>query len=62
MGLAVWAVISVLDGPGGVGPVTRTLLGVVTGSVVYIGGMLALRVPEVTDLTNRLRPRPRPAG
>lgn len=56
MGVAVWAVLGATDGPGGAGPVTRTLLGVVTGSIVYAAAMLVLRVPEATDLATRLRP------
>ncbi len=61
MAAAVWVVLGLTDGPGGAGPLIRTLLGVVTGSIVYAGATLAFRVPEVTELANRRRSRHQPA-
>lgn len=57
MAVAVWASTQVVGGDAGAGAVLQTLVGVVVGVVVYAVALLALRVPEMVDLLERLRAR-----
>ncbi len=61
MGVAVWGVTQVVGGNQGAGAVLRTVLGVVTGAVVYLLGLLVLRVGELDDLRQRLPGRSKAA-
>jgi putative peptidoglycan lipid II flippase len=56
MAAAVWGLTQVVGDDSGGGAVTRTLLGVLVGAVVYFAVLLALRVPEVVEVRDRLRP------
>lgn len=65
MALALWAGARVVGGDSGTGALARTAVGVLVGAGVYLGALLALRVPEVVELWDRLRRRGRraaPAG
>ena len=57
MAVAVWASTQVVGGDAGAGAVLQTLVGVVVGVMVYAVALLALRVPEMVDLLERLRAR-----
>jgi putative peptidoglycan lipid II flippase len=56
MAAAVWGLTQVVGDDSGGGAVTRTLLGVLVGAVVYFAVLFALRVPEVVEVRDRLRP------
>ncbi len=56
MAAVVWAITRVVGDDTGTGALAQTAVGVVVGAVVYFGLLLALRVQEVVDLRNRLRP------
>lgn len=60
MAVAVWAATRAVGGDSGSEAVVRTLVGVAVGLVVYGGALLALRVPEVVELRDRLAARRRP--
>jgi len=62
MGVAVWAVASVVGTPSGTGALVRCLAGVLAGAIVYFGVLVALRSDDVEGLTRRLRRRPAPAA
>lgn len=57
MAAAVWGVTRVVGSDHGNGAVVRTLAGVLVGTLVYGAALIALRVPEVTDLVDRWRAR-----
>ncbi|MEY2426150.1 MAG: putative peptidoglycan lipid flippase [Actinomycetota bacterium] len=54
MGVAVWAVSRVVGADHGAGAVTRVVVGVVVGAVVYAAAALALRVDDLQGLRDRL--------
>lgn len=57
MAATVWLVTSNVGANSGPGAVLRVLVGTVTGGLVYLGAMLALRAPEVVELRDRVLPR-----
>jgi putative peptidoglycan lipid II flippase len=57
---AVWLTTRVVGDDSGSGALLQTVAGVLVGVVVYGGALLALRVPEVVELRERLRARRRP--
>jgi putative peptidoglycan lipid II flippase len=58
MAEAVWLVTRVVGGNEGVDAVVRLVVGAVVGVVVYLGVLLALRVPELDAVRTRLLRRP----
>jgi putative peptidoglycan lipid II flippase len=60
MAAAVWLVTRAVGDDTGSGALVRTVVGVVVGLVVYAGALLALRVPEVVEVRERLATRRRP--
>jgi putative peptidoglycan lipid II flippase len=54
MAEVVWLVSQHVGGDSGTGAVARVLVGAVLGAVVYLGLLIALRVPEVDQLRARL--------
>ena len=60
MAAAVWLTTQVVGDDSGTGAVVQTVVGVLVGLVVYGVALIALRVPEVVELRERLRARRRP--
>ncbi|MEY4175174.1 MAG: hypothetical protein RI900_2339 [Actinomycetota bacterium] len=54
MALAVWGVARNVGSNAGAGAVLRVVAGTVTGAVVYLAALVALRTPEVAQLRRRL--------
>jgi hypothetical protein len=54
MALAVWLVARNVGTNAGAGAVIRVAAGTVTGVVVYLAALVALRTPEVAQLRRRL--------
>ncbi len=57
MAAAVGVVAAFVGSDTGSGAVTRTVVGVVVGAVVYLGVLVALRTPDLDALRRRLGPR-----
>ncbi|MCU1353371.1 MAG: hypothetical protein JWM05_2580, partial [Acidimicrobiales bacterium] len=57
MGAAAWAVGRALTGPTDARVGLAVAAAVVVGGIVYVGGVIALRVPGIDELTGRLRRR-----
>jgi len=57
MAAAVWVSSQAVGDDSGSGAVLRTVVGVLVGLVVYGGALVALRVPEVIELRERLAAR-----
>lgn len=57
MAAAVWLVAGQVGANSGPGAVLRIAVGAVVGGATYVGVLLAIRAPELSELRDRIRPR-----